>query len=681
MASLEMEIKNLSFSYPGEEVNALTELDLSIEEGSFVVLCGPSGSGKTTLLRTLKKEIRPPGRKTGSIFYRGEDLELLDPLRSTSEIGMVFQDPENQIVLDTVIQELAFALENQGLDSEIIKKRTAEIVTFFGLEDSLDKLIHELSGGQKQIVNLCSVLMLRPRVLLLDEPTSQLDPIGAKQFLKMLFDLNQEFSLTVILSEHRLEEVFPLADKIVYLEEGRIKHQGSPKQFCKAILEREGERESTNKNERKNKGKINNEETGAFEFLPALARMHHNLQKKQGLQEASKLQGAHSSLNLVSLEDASQNTSESASKDGNNMDRHANQTSEIRAEQIPLTVREAKQFLKANQYLMNLLNKQNQDSSNTLKYKQNTQDSSAIKNRSKTSNTIKNKSKISNLAINKRKTRKSTPLLECKDLYFKYNLKSSLVLKDLCLTIERGEFLAILGANGSGKSTLLKALAGLIRPQKGNIYLGGKKLKKISDQEVHQQIGYIAQNPLLHFTTDTVEAELASNLGLDVVDNTLIKNVSTTSADNNAFNLTATSLKEQLITLFELGDLLSRHPYDLSGGQQQKLAIACVLLTNPDILLLDEPTKGLDPISKLNLIELLNQLQEEGLTILMSTHDLEFAAKYASRCTLLFAGEISYSGSPREFFTSNYYYTTAINRALRDYLPEALTEMDVTKWL
>ena len=577
-----LEIEKLNFRYPGAEENALTDIDLSIEEGSFVVLCGASGSGKTTLLRNLKQEITPIGKREGRILYQGEDLELMNPLKSTSEIGMVFQDPENQIVLDTVIQELAFSLENQGLDSEIIKKRIAEIVTFFALEEYLNKSIHELSGGQKQIVNLCSVLMLRPKVLLLDEPTSQLDPIGAKKFLKMIYDLNQELSLTVILSEHRLEDIFPLADKIIYLHEGKITQEASPKEFCKALME--------------------NKREEAWEFLPALGRMY---------QSVCRLKNKSSLESLLTRKDA---------KDM--------QGATIQAEEIPLTVREAKQFLKENEQVINI---------------------------SKTKSELE-----SELTADQEKpyllTRDvANSLIRCKNVYFKYNSKSPLILRNLSLTIERGEFLAILGANGSGKSTLLKTIAGLLLAQKGQVYLHNTSLKKMSNNYIYRKIGYVAQNTLLHFTGDTVNEVLKAS-----------------SAD--------ISFRDQLMDLFDLRNLLKRHPYDLSGGQQQKLAIASVLLTNPDILLLDEPTKGLDPVTKVKLIKILKQLQKNGLTILMSTHDLEFAAKYATRCALLFAGEISFSGSPREFFSSNYYYTTAINRALRDYVPQALTERDVIYW-
>ncbi|SMB82927.1 energy-coupling factor transport system ATP-binding protein [Desulfonispora thiosulfatigenes DSM 11270] len=609
-----MEIKNLNFRYPGEQENALTGVNLMIEEGSFVVLCGPSGSGKTTLLRNLKKEITPIGEKTGQILYQDKELESLDLLKSISEIGMVFQDPENQIVLDTVIQELAFSLENLGLAPEVIKKRTSEIVTFFGLEDSLDKLIHELSGGQKQIVNLCSVLMFQPKVLLLDEPTSQLDPIGAKKFIKMLYDLNQELSLTVILSEHRLEDVFPLADKIVYLEAGKIKYQGNPKQISKTIME--------------------SKQTRDLAFLPAIARMYQNL----------------------------------------------NNTSKIKTEQIPLTVREAKQFIKENKQVIKSnsrsgANEQNNNNEHNISNKLN----------DGVNNKFNNKSEHNKFKVIRSKSPTPDPLLKCQEIYFKYSPKSPLILKDLSLTIEAGDFLAVLGGNGAGKSTLLKVLAGLLSPQKGNVYLHNKKLKQIDNPEKYQKIGYVAQNPLLHFTLDTVEAELEHS-GVKV------NNVNTQNSLNTKFinaklrndqliqgNQVSQITREQIITLFDLQNLFSKHPYDLSGGQQQKLAIACVLLNNPDILLLDEPTKGLDPISKVNFMQILNKLRQKGLTIIMSTHDVEFTAGYATKCALLFNGEISFSGSPTDFFSSNYYYTTAINRAIRDYLPTALTETDVIK--
>lgn len=555
MASIE--IKDLSFTYPGEKNKALKNINISIKQGEFVVLCGPSGSGKTTLLRHIKKETTPAGEREGSVFYGDAPLLELDEKRAAKEIGMVFQDPENQIVMDTVIHELAFSLENFGADSVIIKKRIAEMAAFFGLEDSLYKSVHELSGGQKQTMNLCSVLMLNPRVLLLDEPTSQLDPVAAHEFLKMVYELNQEFSITVIITEHRLEEVFPMADRVVFMEEGNIKYSGSSKAISFDM--------------------INKKDVEAIPFLPSVTKLFYYLGAKE-----------------------------------KNLEVH----------DIPITMREGRKFLKSLEFW----------------------------------NNVKQEEK-NHIVDNKRK-QKGEVLLECKDVYFRYSKENPLVLQKLSLNINKGDYLAILGGNGSGKTTLLQVLAGIVEPQLGDVRLSNKKIKSININDRYKKIGYVAQNPLLHFTLDTVEEELwLAAAGMD--------------------EKKSAKIVEDLIEHFDIGEILKRHPYDLSGGQQQKLAIACALAPEPDLLLIDEPTKGLDSASKDQLSILLNDLQKSGLTIVMVTHDIEFAASHASKCAMLFDGAIAFLAEPTEFFGGNFFYTTVVNRVTRDYIEGAVTYKDV----
>lgn len=565
-----IEIRDLCFTYPVEKNKALSDISISIDQGEFVVLCGASGSGKTTLLRHLKKETIPTGERYGNVLYEGTPLQELKEEKAVKEIGMVFQDPENQIVMDTVINELAFSLENLGVDSVIIKKRIAEMAAFFGLEDSLYKSIHELSGGQKQTMNLCSVLMLQPKVLLLDEPTSQLDPVAAHEFLKMVYELNQEFSITVIITEHRLEEVFPLADRVIFMEEGKVKYNESPKKVAYRI--------------------IKENDANAAPFLPSVTRLFHYL---------------------------------GFGKD------------EIVENSIPMTVREGKELYETNR--VNIL--RNSDNINS-----------------------KNVEEIEvdlNPDINMG-TQKREIVLECKDINFRYKKENPLVLQNLSLSIYKGDYLAILGGNGSGKTTLLQILAGIHEPQLGDIRLSNKKMRTIKSDDRYKRIGYVAQNPLLHFTFDTVEEELQYSV-------------------DRAKRENSEKTMNELVLHFEIGDILKRHPYDCSGGQQQKIAIACALASNPEILLIDEPTKGLDAISKDQFSSLLSRLQESGLTIVMVTHDIEFAASHASRCAMLFDGSIAFSAEPTEFFSRNYFYTTVVNRVMRDYLPDMVTYKDVIK--
>jgi len=557
-----IKMQNFSFAYPGDEGRALSEINLSVEQGEFVVLCGPSGSGKTTLLRNLKKEISPVGKNTGSITYKGIPFSELQDELSAKEIGMVFQDPENQIVMDTVIHELAFSLENFGCKPDVIKKNIAEMVTFFGLEDCLYKPVHELSGGQKQIMNLCSVLLLKPRLLLLDEPTSQLDPVSAHEFIKMVYQLNQEFSITVIISEHRLEQVFPIADRVVYMDNGYIKYLGTPKEISKYIIDQ------------------NDLET--VQFLPSVTRLFFHTHEK----EVSNW-----------------------------------------ADSIPLTIREGKQFMKkVADRIQNITDDSNINESTCGKGDNDPDESDKI--------------------------------LECSDISFRYDKENPLVLKKLSLSVKKGDFLAVLGGNGAGKTTLLQMIAGLIKPRCGNVYFKGTKIERIEQKERYCKIGYVAQNPLLHFTFDTVDAELQF-------------------AVQRAGKAHSGEKLKEMIALFDLDSILSRHPYDCSGGQQQKLALACTLIPEPELLLIDEPTKGLDAVSKDRLARLLEELRHNNLTIVMVTHDIEFAANHAKKCAMLFDGSITTCADPTAFFSGNYFYTTAINRAARDYLPNAVTCKDV----
>lgn len=514
------------------------------------MLLGPSGGGKTTLLRHLKRELAPVGKASGKIAYKGQPLSDLPAELAAAEIGMVFQNPDAQIVMDTVWHELAFSMENMGYPPAVMRSRLAEIAGLFGLEPLLYKPVHELSGGQKQLLNLASVLLLQPKLLLLDEPTSQLDPVAAREFLQTLYRLNEEMSVTVIISEHRLEEVLPLADRVLLLEEGVLRFQGTPRDFV-----REAGQEL---------------QAPHMAYLPTAARLFLTLEP-----------------------DAVQAPRES----------------------IPLTVREGKRWLHA----LAAAGEPGMGAAATG---------------------------ASNLAA---PASESGLLLSCREVTFRYSKDGAEVLKKLSLSLYRGELLAVMGGNGAGKSTLLHVLNGLLKPQRGKVTLA----KGVTS-------GFLAQNPLLYFSYDTVQEELqqmAEYAGL--------------SKEESGREIA------RLLEIFQLGGLLPSHPHDISGGQQQKLALAMVMLLGPGILLLDEPTKGLDPGAKERLAALLGDLRRQGVSILLVTHDVEFAARYASRCAMLFDGGITSEGTPEEFFSSNYFYTTAVNRMARELLPQALTIEDV----
>ena len=212
----------VNFSYPLSEKPALRDVTFTIQPSQFIVLCGKSGCGKSTLLRQLKKNLIPYGRLEGQVLYCGERVDELPDRKSAEEIGFVQQNPDNQIVTDKVWHELAFGLESLGLSNSAIKRRVAEMASYFGIQGWFRKNVSELSGGQKQLLNLASIMAMQPKLLILDEPASQLDPIAASEFLQTVYKINRDLGTTVLISEHRLEEVFPMADKVMVMDEGKL---------------------------------------------------------------------------------------------------------------------------------------------------------------------------------------------------------------------------------------------------------------------------------------------------------------------------------------------------------------------------------------------------------------------------------------------------------------------------
>lgn len=540
-------IKDLSFRFPDMKSSVLNDVSINISTGEFVVICGPSGCGKTTLLHLLKKELAPVGECTGDIVYAGKLLQDWDDRTLIEDIGLVSQDPDNQIVMDEVMQEIVFGLENLGYSHFEMRKRVAEMVHFFGLEDLLREKPSELSGGQKQMLNLLSVLLLKPKVLLLDEPTSQLDPVAAKDLITMLTRLNEEMGITIVLVEHRLEELFALADQVVMMDQGKVIHQGQSRDVLLNVY--------TSQNQQ------------FIPYIPSISRLY---------MESEEI---------------------------------------MIKEKIPLTVKESRQWI-ANQPL-----------------------------------SLENKEALSIV----HEDRKGDPLLTLKNIYFQYDRHKPFILKKLSLEIQKGEFFSLVGGNGSGKTTVLKACLGMIKPQRGSARLFNKEASKLKGKELYDQIAYLPQNPRAYFIQDTVEKEMWATIELQKI-------------DNGAEKIT------EMLDLFGINHLRNRHPYDCSGGEMQKAALACMLLSKPDILFIDEPTKGLDPLSKLQFAEVIQQLHQSGLTIVMVTHDIEFVAKYAERCAMMFDGEITVDGHPEDLFKGNYFYTTTINKATRESnFPEVLT--------
>lgn len=559
-----LDIRDLSFSYPDESRPALKSLSFTIDEGECVLLTGSSGCGKSTLLKLIKYLTAPAGRMRGEILYHGKRVEDYLPLTLSQEIGFVFQNPDNQIVMDHVLQELVFGMENMGYEPAFMKRRVAELVHFFGFEPWLEKNTSEMSSGQKQMINLASVLLLNPKLLLLDEPTSQLDPVAAKQFLSVIEQLNQEFGITVILAEHRIEELYRIADRVIMLDEGRLEQMGAPREVARRLWEEDKKRKRR--------------------YVPSVAGLFFSVEE------------------------------------------HRRQTAEI-----PLSVREGRRWLDAYVLTPDWQRKKKQ----CVENKENDEGGKDSQ-----------KPLLKNAGV-----KSENPVLSAKNLCFRYSKTGRDVLRDLSLDVMAGEWLTIVGSNGSGKSTLLKLLAGLLKSQHGKTFLKGKRLLKPDARH----IGYLPQNPKLYFLQDTVRKEME---GLAA-----------------RFKLPDGETKiDQWLSVFQLKGLENRHPYDLSGGELQKAALACISLTEPDVLLVDEPTKGLDPDAKYLLAQVLTSLHESGRTIVMATHDVEYAAKYAGSCAMMFQGKVGPPEAPRRFFKENTFYTTVLDRMTRrSGFPEVLT--------
>lgn len=536
------EIKDLSFSYPTANAKkTLDNINLSIEKGEYVVFCGKSGSGKTTLLRHLKSVLAPHGKKSGKILFNGVSLEEVSQRDQSSMIGYVMQNPDDQIVTDKVWHELAFGLESLGCDQKTMRARVAEMACYFGIQDWFHRDVANLSGGQKQLLNLASIMAMQPEVLILDEPTSQLDPIAASDFLNTVRKINIELGTTVIITEHRLEDIFPYADRAVVMENGRVIGDDTPRNIGKLLHEQ------------------NND---MFAAMPTPVRVFY-----------------------------------STGSDGD----------------CPLTVREGRNWL-----------------------------SQSYPN-----------PRISEVPVEALEDEIDNPAISLKELWFRYEKNSQDILRGVSTEVPKGSLFAIVGGNGAGKSTTLKAICGICRPYRGKVKIFGKPVEKYKSSELFGGcLAMLPQDPKSLFVKKTVREDLAEM---------------TSNADKIA----------EISSICEIDALLDSHPYDLSGGEQQRAALAKVLLTEPKLLLLDEPTKGIDSFFKEKLADILCKLKESGITIVMVSHDVEFCAKYADMVSMFFDGQVLTTDAPRRFFGNNSFYTTAANRMSRHVFSMAVTAEDV----
>ena len=527
-------IQNLTFTYPEQETPVLRDVFINLHSGDFAVLAGPSGCGKSTMLRQLKTVLAPHGKKEGTILFNGVPLEQVDNRTQSAKIGFVLQDPDSQIVTDKVWHELAFGLESLGVDNTTIRGRVAEMASFFGIQTWFHMEVTQLSGGQKQLLNLASIMVLQPDVLILDEPTSQLDPIAATDFLQTLGRINRELGTTILICEHRLEDVIPMANRLIILDKGEVIADDSP--------------------------------VGTFEILRN--RKHPMLHSMPTPMQIWSI------LNWQT--------------------------------DCPLTVSDGRNQLT------------DWAEHNTLTQ---TPERPAVEP-------------------------KAEPLITLDEVWFRYEKDSPDILKSVSMKAYPSELLCILGGNGTGKSTTLGVLSGVRKPYRGKFTCKAKKVTALP------------QNPQMLLVKKNVREEL-----LSVFPGKMLHEV----ADKIG----------EMVALCRLEGLLDRHPYDLSGGEQQRTALAKVLLQNPEVLLLDEPTKGVDNDFKITFAQILKELTDRGVCVIMVSHDVEFCAQYADRCGLFFDGGIVTMDAPQPFFAGKSFYTTAANRMARHLLPNAVTPEDV----
>lgn len=521
-----LHVDNLSYCYPSKQEKALKNIDFVLNKGEILFIAGESGSGKSTLGKCISGSAPNfyGGTVWGDVKINGDSIGKMDNSIRAATITMVFQDPERQLVMNKVHREIAFGLENVGVPQHEIKRRVWEALQFSNLLEIAFRDISTLSGGQKQKVAITSALSYLPEIIILDEPTSQLDPASSEEVISLIEKINKELGITIIVIEQRINRWFEIADRICLLSDGKLDFYGTSEGFYK------------NANE------------NMYNFLPSYVK----LCKGVGIDE------------------------------------------------MPDSFKTARIELQ--------------------------------------------KYKFNNLTNSEKLEESSTDKVLCiKNLSCGYEGKN--VINDMNIDINRGDFWGILGANGAGKSTLLKSIMGIINNYKGSIKVFENEVKKTKIRDLASYVGYLSQNPNDYISKETVYEELKFTL-----DNFKISND----------NLIDETLKSLNIYRYKFSN-----PRDLSGGERQRVALASILVMKPRILLLDEPTRGLDYEMKKQLGQLLKNMQRQGITILMVTHDIEFSAAFCKKFLLMFNGEIASCGLREEVLKGGIYYTTPINKLLR----------------
>lgn len=544
---------HLTYFYPGAACAALKDIDLAVNPGEFVLILGGSGSGKSTLLRFLAG-LAPAfsgGRVRGRVLFKGRDMAEIKRRELVRRIGFVFQDPDRSLLFRDLEAEVAFGLENAGFPPAEIRRRVAETISALGLSEYRGVPLTELSGGLRQKVTLAAALALRPELLLLDEPTAELDPVAAADFFHVLKDLNADFGLTVVLAEQRADRCLPLADRVVVLEEGRIAWQGPPRALARWAWPQHAW------------------------LLPPVPRLF-------------------ASLN---------------------------------APAAPLTVKEGKKLLK----LLPELGRALPLLSGERRERAALRTSSPPESRGA------------------ERAARPVAVLERVQVVYPGGVEA---LREVDLTLEAGELVCILGENGAGKSTLLRVLAGLTLPTRGRALVLGRDTRRAKAGVLAQGVGYLAQDTTAYLVAETVAEEVASTL-------------------ENLGRPDATRVAAEL-ALFHLEEVAGRNPRDLSLGQRKAVALAATLVRDPELILLDEPTRGLSADRREELGRVLREYVRAGRAVVAVTHDVEFAAQWADRVIFLFGGRVAADGPPAATFAASPFYAPQIQQLLGDLFPEVM---------
>ena len=557
-----VEIKNVTYGYPGTESPSLRDVDLKVEKGEFVLVTGPTGCGKTSLMRLLNGLIPHfhGGRMSGKVRVAGRDTLQSEPAELALQVGMVFQDAEDQLVSTTVEKEIAFGLENAGLPAPVIRKRVEEMLAGLGLSRLRRSFIPELSGGETQKTVLASVMALHPQILVLDEPTSQLDPLSAEDLLTMVRRLHEETGTTVIMSEHRLERCYHFATRVLYMEEGRILFDGPPQAAARWCAGHDDA------------------------FLPPISRIF----ARAGWDE------------------------------------------------IPLTVNRARQMLEE-----------------VSPRKEGSREAGPA---GPVGGSVGGKSARKGKAWH---SSMDGEIFRARDMWFVYPHGPE-ALRDVDLNLRGGTSLALLGENGAGKSTLLRCLLGLLRPSRGKAFLFGEEPAPERLPKLAARLGYCPQNPSTYFVRSTVREELLRTMQL-----------------RGSEGAEARRKVDEHLESLGLSGLADRNPRDLSTGEREKVVVASTLLSPlPELVVMDEPTRGLDYRNKRAVIGLLRDFRSSGGTVFVVTHDVEFAAAVADRAAIIGDGSIVTEGEASEVLGDSLFFSPQTNRLLGDRCGGVIREED-----